>query len=95
MAIEVKKIIENLETEIDEIVDPKAKRIISLLLKIIEAQAETIQKQASEIKELKDEISRLKGEQGKPDIRKQTQKSQDHSSEKERKPSPGSKTVSA
>jgi len=91
VAIEVKKIIENLETEIDEIVDPKAKRIISLLLQIIEAQAETIQKQASEIKELKDEITRLKGEKGKPDIRKQTQKSQDHSSEKERNPSPKNK----
>lgn len=85
MNIDVKKTLETINVEIEKISDPHARNIIALLLQIIESQAETIRNLTEENRALKDEISRLKGEQGKPDIRKQTKKSENHSSEEERK----------
>jgi hypothetical protein len=55
-----------------------------VLLNVIEALVSDNDKLREENQKLRDENNRLKGEQGKPDIRKQSQGSQNFSSEKDR-----------
>lgn len=79
------KEISGLEIDIDSIADQNTRIIIRHLLNIIESQAAEIVKLKDENQKLCDEINHLKGEQGKPNIRKQSKKGGDISSEKERK----------
>src|SRR5215467_5112817 len=66
--------------------DEKVRRVVLLLMSIVEKQQTKIQEQAEENQSLRDEINRLKGEQGKPKIRPNKPKA-DLSSEKERRQS--------
>ena len=79
---EIKTILDALTADIDVITDPKTSSILRTLLNLVEVLADENAAQQSTIQKLNDEINRLKGEQGKPDIRKQ---STDHSSEDNRK----------
>ncbi len=67
--------------------DENTQAIIFPLLNLIEAQAKQIVDLKEQVQELKDEINRLKGEQGKPNVKSDTEDkpSNDISSEKERK----------
>lgn len=83
--IQVKEILEKLAPEIESITDNNVKSILSTLVNLIEVLVADNEKLRAENQQLRDENNRLKGEQGKPDIRKQNQGSQNFSSEKERK----------
>lgn len=74
-----------LDIDIDSIADQNTRIIVRHLLNIIEMQAAEIVKLKDENQKLRDENNRLKGEQGKPNIRKQSKKDGDVSSEAERK----------
>jgi hypothetical protein len=80
---EIKKIIENLSSDIESIQDEKVKLIQTTLLNLVEFLLAENERLSEENQQLKDEINRLKGEQGKPSIRKQSE-NKDISSEKER-----------
>jgi hypothetical protein len=82
---DVSKILENLQPAIDAIEDPALKHLVSVLLNLIETlvSENTILRQKNQA--LKDEINRLKGEQGKPDIKPNTKKGGNISSEQERR----------
>ena len=64
--------------------DVEARKVIILLLNLVETLKQEIEAQRLEIQQLRDENNRLKGEQGKPTI-KPSKKESDHSSEKERR----------
>lgn len=83
--IQIKNILEPLAEEIESITDDKVKPILKILLNLVEMLASENEQLRAENQRLQDEINRLKGEQGKPNIRKQTQSSQNFSSEKERR----------
>ena len=78
-----KKTIAEIQIDFDSIPDQNTRTITRDLLNLIEFQAEEINKLQAENQKLRDEINHLKGEQGKPKIRKQSNK--DISSENERK----------
>lgn len=81
-----KDMLEQLDINLDDILDEKIKKILLSLFNIIEDKEAAIRKYQQEIQRLRDENNRLKGEQGKPDIKPNKNKSQvDFSSEKERK----------
>ncbi|MGP8330351.1 MAG: hypothetical protein ACT6FF_08560, partial [Methanosarcinaceae archaeon] len=82
----IKDLLKETDISLDH-VDDKTKETILALLNIIEAQAKEINEQKAELQELRDELNRLKGEQGKPDIKPNTEDKEhnDVSSEKERK----------
>lgn len=85
--IEIKKILNELTTDLDSITDKKAVTIIKVLINLVEILADENTKLKETVQQLKDEINRLKGEQGKPDIRGQSNGSvgnSNHSSEKDR-----------
>ncbi len=84
--MDLKKSITELNISLEHIEDPGVKKAMTQLLNIIEAQAGMIKKLSADNQRLKDENNRFKGEQGKPNIRKQTKPKQDISSEAERKP---------
>ncbi len=69
----------------NQIEDPKLNDAFVLLLNLVEELLYKNRKLVEENQELKDEINRLKGEQGKPTIKSNVNKSKDISSEKERK----------
>jgi FtsZ-binding cell division protein ZapB len=75
------KALEEISQDIDAIVDDRVKTIQKKLLNLVEVSLKTIEELQAEVQRLRDENNRLKGEQGKPDIRKQTK---DISSEDER-----------
>jgi hypothetical protein len=77
--------ISGLEIDIDSIADQNTRVIVRHLLNIIESQATEIVKLKDENQKLRDENNHLKGEQGKPNIRKQSKKGGNISSEEERK----------
>jgi hypothetical protein len=83
--MDIKKAIEGINITIENIADPAIKAVITSLLNLIEAQAVKIKELEEENQKLRDENNRLKGEQGKPNIRKQTQGNKNISSEKERR----------
>jgi hypothetical protein len=61
-----------------------ARQAIVALLNLVEALKQENQELRAEVQRQRDEINRLKGEQGKPDVKANKAKDQDHSSEKER-----------
>ena len=83
--MDIKKVIEAITVDVNKIADPALRATMSQLLNIIEFFAAENQALKEEVQRLRDENNRLKGEQGKPDIRKQTKTNEDVSSETERK----------
>jgi hypothetical protein len=73
--------------DLSRITDPDARRIVDMLVQIIEAQAAEIALSKETVQQLRDEVARLKGEQGKPTIRRQPPQ-RAHSSELERPADP-------
>jgi hypothetical protein len=83
---EIKTILDKLTVDIDAIADPHVAAIQRTLFNLIEILVSENEMLRETIQKLKDEISRLKGEQGKPDVRKQTKGgNNNHSSESYRK----------
>jgi hypothetical protein len=89
---EIKKVLDELTTDIDNIVDKKAVTIIKVLVNLVEVLVEENAALREENQILRDEINRLKGEQGKPNIRGQSNGGDgdntgntNHSSEADRK----------
>jgi len=86
---EIKKILNELAGDIDSIADKKTETVVKILVNLVEMLAEENVALKEENQKLRDEINRLKGEQGKPDIRKQSKgegnASNNHSSEEDRK----------
>ena len=66
-----------LQDEIASLSDPKTKDIFKELFNIIDRLYSDNEALKEENQQLKDEINELKGEQGKPDIKKNTQQT-DH-----------------
>lgn len=83
--MEVDAAIIDLNLDLEKIEQPSAETL-SKTLNIIEDLASENALLRKEVQTLKDEISSLKGEQGKPDVRKQTEPPKDISSESERTP---------
>ena len=74
-----------LQTDVTAIADAELKATVSGLLNLVETLHAENEALREETQQLNNEINRLKGEQGKPDIKGNTQKkSDDCSSEKER-----------
>ena len=73
-----------LQSEIASLSDPDTKNIFNSLFNLIDQLLSENEALKEENQQLKDEINDLKGEQGKPDIKANTQPN-DHSSEQERK----------
>src|SRR3990167_2325179 len=83
--MDIEKETAGLQIDIDSIQDQSARIIVRHLLNIIEMQAHEITQLKIEIQKLRDENNHLKGEQGQPNIRKQSKKNNDVSSEAERR----------
>ena len=83
--MDIKGILKSLTEDIESISDEKVKSVQKTLLNLIEALVSENNELREENQRLRDENNRLKGEQGKPGFRKQTQASQNISSEKERR----------
>ena len=79
------KILDSIQPELQKIEDPNTKRVIAVLLNLIEMLASDNARLKHENQLHKDEINRLKGEQGKPEIKPNTKKDGDISSDHERK----------
>jgi hypothetical protein len=73
--------------DLDSIQDPHLRRVIAILLNLIELKNARIAELEAENQRLRDEVNRLKGEQGKPDIKPGPPKGfgTPHSSEAERR----------
>lgn len=82
---EIKKILDSLADDIESIADEKIKSVQKTLVNLIEILLSQNELLREENQMLRDENNRLKGEQGKPTIRKQTQKNKNVSSEQERR----------
>lgn len=80
----VQEVIQKLHSETASVSDPDAKKIVTELLNLVEQLCCDNDALKKENQQLKNEVNELKGEQGKPNIKGKTQKS-DHSSEQERK----------
>ena len=72
------------DLDLSGITDPEGRRIVGLLLNVIEAQAAELATLRAENQRLRDENNRLKGEQGAPTILPSKRASRDHASERER-----------
>lgn len=70
----VRAIVLGLSEKIAAIQDENTKAVVSVLLNVIELQADEIDRLTAENQLLRDEVNRLKGEQGKPTIRPQSRK---------------------
>jgi len=82
----VKTLIEALKVDLDDISDPNFRRCIVGQLNIVQRLSAENARLRDENQKLKDEIARLKGEQGKPDIKPNSNgRTGDISSEKRRK----------
>jgi len=73
--------------DLSAITDPAARRIIDVLVQIIETQAAEIALLKETTQQLRDEVARLHGEQGKPTVRAQPTRG-DQSTEQERPADP-------
>jgi hypothetical protein len=82
---EMSTILERIQPGIGSITDPNAKRVLSVLLNLVEGLASENAHLREENQSLKDEINRLKGEQGKPTIKPDTNNESQTSCEQERK----------
>ena len=80
----IQDIIVDLHSETASLSDPKTKDIFNGLLNLIDRLYSENESLREENQQLNDEVNGLKGEQGKPNIKANTQQS-DHSSEQERK----------
>lgn len=82
--ISIQEVIVDLHNESASLSDPKTKDIFNGLLNLIDKLYSENESLREENQRLKDEVNHLKGEQGKPDIKANTQPN-DHSSEQDRK----------
>ena len=88
---DIKKVLNKLTGDINSIADKKTASTLKILINLVEVLAEENAILKEENQKLRDEINRLKGEQGKPDIRKQSKggdkenENHNHSSEEDRK----------
>ena len=73
------------DVDLSGVTDPEARRILGLLLNVIETQATEIATLRAENQRLRDEVNRLKGEQGAPTIVPSKRAVADHASERERR----------
>jgi len=73
------------DVDLSGVTDPEARRILGLLLNVIETQAAEIATLRAENQRLRDENNRLKGEQGAPTIVSSKRVAADHASERERR----------
>jgi len=73
------------DLDLSGITDPEARRIVGVLLNVIEAQVAEIGAVRAENQRLRDEVNRLKGEQGAPTILPSKRAATDHASERERR----------
>ncbi len=72
------------DLDLSGVTDPEARRILGVLLNVIETQAAEIVLLRAENQRLRDENNRLKGEQGAPTILPSKRAAADHASERER-----------
>jgi hypothetical protein len=82
---ETKSVLEALNEKIQNFPESSHQLVLRKLLNLVEDSMAEIEKLKKEVQDLRDENNRLKGEQGKPNIRKQAEKSGNISSEQERK----------
>ncbi len=80
---DIQEALTTLQSETVSLSDPKTNDIFKSLFNLIEHLYSANEALKEENQQLKDKINCLKGEQGKPDIKKNTQQI-DHSSEQER-----------
>jgi len=73
------------DLDLSGVTDPEARRILGVLLNVIETQAAEIATLRAENQRLRDEHNRLKGEQGTPTILPSKRAAKDHASERERR----------
>ncbi len=73
------------DLDLSGVTDPEARRILGVLLNVIETQAAEIATLRAENQRLRDEVNRLKGEQGAPTILPSKRVAADHASERERR----------
>jgi len=73
------------DLDLSGITDAEARRIVGVLLNVIEAQVAEIAAVRAENQRLRDEVNRLKGEQGVPPILPSKRAATDHASERERR----------
>ncbi len=73
------------DVDLSGVTDPEARRILGLLLNVIETQAAEIATLRAENQRLRDEVNRLKGEQGAPTIVPSKRAAANHASERERR----------
>jgi len=73
------------ELDLSGITDPEARRILGVLLNVIEVQAAEIATLRVENQRLRDEVNRLKGEQGAPTLLPAKRAATNHASERERR----------
>ncbi len=71
--------------DLDAVRDPEARRIIGVLLHLVEEQAAQIVRLRAENQALRDAMARLQGEQGRPQVLPNKRPPTDHSSEAERR----------
>lgn len=77
------------DLDLSGITDLQARRVLGVLLNLVERQAAEIATLKAENQRLRDEQHRLKGEQGKPTILPSKRREPaDYSSERERRASP-------
>jgi hypothetical protein len=72
------------DLDLSGVTDPEARRILGVLLNVIETQAAEIATLRAENQRLRDEVNRLKGEQGAPTLLPSKRVAADHASERER-----------
>lgn len=74
------------DVDLDAIREPEARRVIDVLLHLIEEQAAQVGQLKAENQALRDEVARLKGEQGQPRVLPNKRPAPtDHASERERR----------
>ncbi len=78
-------LLESLQPDIERIDEPNTRRLVSVLLNLVEEVVSENTTLRQENQALKDEINRLKGEQGKPNITPNTKKGDHVSCEQERR----------
>jgi len=82
---EISNVLKSIQLDLERIEDLNTKRLVSVLLNLVEEVASENAMLRHENQVLKDEINRLKGEQGKPDIKPNKPKAGNISCEQERK----------
>lgn len=78
-------LLKRLQPDIERIEDPNTRRLVSVLLNLVEEVVSENMTLRQENQALKDEINRLKGEHGKPTITPNTKKGDQVSCEQERR----------